>query len=56
MLTKDEEDYIAKIDQQRRAAVYPFDPAGKKLGQSIVDKIKQEIADLKILFKILNER
>jgi len=50
MLTKDEKDYLSKVDPSRKVSIHPFDPKGKALGESIVKQIKNHSPDLEVLF------
>lgn len=50
MITKDEKDYLSKIDPSRKVAIYPFDPKAKRVGESIVAKIKKALPKSKVLF------
>lgn len=50
MLTKEEKQYIKKIDPLRKTAIYPFDPKGKQIGQNIVNKIKNIFPKAEIKF------
>ena len=50
MFTKDERNYLAKIDPKKRVSIYPFDPKAKQLGESVVEKIKKHFPHLKVLF------
>lgn len=50
MLTKEEKNYISKIDPSRKVTLYPYNPKGKKLGETIVSIIKKYFPDLEVLF------
>ena len=50
MLTREESNYLKKIDPSRKASVFPFDPKGKLLGDEIVLKIKHSFPNTKIKF------
>jgi hypothetical protein len=50
MLTKEEKDYLSKIDPDKKVSIYPFDPKGKALGETIVRKIKNHFPNLEVLF------
>ena len=50
MLTKDEKDYLSKVDPSRKVSIHPFDPKGKALGESIVKQTKNHSPDLEVLF------
>jgi len=50
MLTKEERDYLSKIDPSKKVSIYPFDPKGKALGEAIVKQIKNHFPDLEVLF------
>lgn len=50
MLTKDELDYLSKIPKNKKVSVKPFDPQAKKVGDSIVSKIKKALPSLEVLF------
>lgn len=50
MLTKEEKDYLSKIDPNRKISIYPFDPKGKKLGEEIAKQIKNHFPNLEVLF------
>lgn len=50
MLTQDEKNYLSKIDLNKKVFVNPFDPKAKKVGNSIVSKIKKEFPKLVIHF------
>jgi len=50
MLTKEERDYLSKIDSSRKVSIHPFDPKGKALGEKIVRQIKNHFPNLEVLF------
>jgi len=50
MLTKEEKNYIKKIDPKKKVSIYPFEPRGKSLGESIIKKIKKYIPQIEVLF------
>ena len=50
MLTKDELDYLSKIPENKKVSIKPFDLEGKKIGESIVQKIRNYLPDLEVLF------
>ncbi|KKR10364.1 MAG: hypothetical protein UT39_C0020G0012 [Candidatus Woesebacteria bacterium GW2011_GWA1_39_21] len=50
MLTREERNYLKKIDPFRKANVFPFDPNGKKLGDEIVLKIRNNFPNAVIKF------
>lgn len=50
MLTKEENDYLSKIDPNRKVSIHPFDSKGKKFGEAIVKQIKNHFPDLEVLF------
>lgn len=50
MLTKEERDYLSKIDPRRKVSIHPYDPKGKTLGEAIVKQIEKHFPDLKVLF------
>jgi len=50
MLTKEEKDYLSKIDPSRKVSIHPFNPKGKKLGEEIVKQIKNHFPNLEVLF------
>lgn len=50
MLTQDEEKYIAKIDPNKKVFINQFNPRAKETGDSIVEKIKSRLPNLKVLF------
>ena len=50
MLTKEEKDYLLKIDPSRKVLIHPFDPKGRALGKSIVKQIKDYFPSLEVLF------
>jgi len=50
MLTKEERDYLSKIDPARKVSIHPFDPNGKALGEAIVKQIKDHFPNLIVLF------
>ena len=50
MLTREERNYLKKIDPLRKANVFPFDPIGKKLGDEIVLKIRNSFPNAVIKF------
>ncbi|OGM29481.1 hypothetical protein A2630_00605 [Candidatus Woesebacteria bacterium RIFCSPHIGHO2_01_FULL_44_10] len=50
MLTKEENDYLSKIDPNRKVSIHPFNSKGKKLGEAIVKQIKKSFSNLKVLF------
>lgn len=49
MLTKDEKDYLSKINPKKKVSIHPFYPEAKTLGESIVKKIKNHFPDLEVL-------
>ncbi len=50
MLTKEEENYLSKINPRRITKIYPYNPNGKELGEKIVKQIKKVLPDANILF------
>jgi len=50
MLTKEEKDYLSKIDPSKKVSVHPFNPKGKILGKSIVKQINNHFPNLEVLF------
>ena len=50
MLTKEEKDYLSKIDPNRKVSIHPFNSKGKALGEAIVKQIKNHFPKLKVLF------
>lgn len=50
MLTKDEKDYLAKIPASKKVSVKPFNLQAKRVGDSIVSKIKKALPDPEVLF------
>lgn len=50
MLTKDEKDYLKKIPASKKASIKPFDQQAKKVGDSVVSKIKKALPKVKVLF------
>ncbi|MEM4270935.1 MAG: GrpB family protein [Candidatus Pacearchaeota archaeon] len=50
MLTKDELAYLSKIPKNKKVSVRTFDPQAKKVGNSIVSKIKKALSNLEVLF------
>lgn len=50
MLTNDEENYLAKINTNKKVSILPFDPKAKETGESIVSKIKKGLPNLEVLF------
>ena len=48
MLTKDEENYLAKISEDKIINIYPFDNQIIKTVDEIIDSIKKTYPDLKI--------
>lgn len=50
MLTKEEASYLEKVDPSRKVSVFPYDPYGKKLGKSIVSKIKSVFPNVNVIF------
>lgn len=50
MLTKDEINYLSKIDPTQKATVLPFDPKAKSAGDTLVKKIKNKLPKVEILF------
>ncbi len=50
MLTKEEKDYLSKINPNKKVSIYPFDPKGKALGETIVKQIKNHFPNLEVLF------
>lgn len=50
MLTKEEKDYLSKIDPGRKVSIHPFDQNGKALGEAVVKQIKNYFPNLEVLF------
>lgn len=50
MLTKDEVNYLAKIDPIQKTTVFSFDPKAKSTGDMLVKKIKNRLPKVEILF------
>jgi len=50
MLTKEEKDYLKKVPASKKVSVKPFDPKAKKVGESIIAKIKKTLPKSKVLF------
>jgi len=50
MLTKDEENYLEKIDPNKKISIKPFDKKAKETGEKIVFKIKNKLLNLEVLF------
>lgn len=50
MITKDEENYLSKINPNKKALIKPFDLKAKRVGKSIVSKIKKSLPNLKVIF------
>ncbi len=50
MLNQDEENYLSKIDPNKKVSVNLFDSRAKEIGDNIVSKIKTEFPNLEVLF------
>lgn len=50
ILTKNEEDFLSKIPEDKKVKINPFDPKAKEVGDSIVSIIKELLPSVEILF------
>lgn len=50
MITKDEEDCLSKINPNKKTLIKPLNPKAKRVGKSIVSKIKKALPNLEVIF------